>query len=172
MLPASPNHEWLKILVAAVAGMLAGLIGDPIRAYFSDWLKARTIVKGIRFDALVMYLDVQSVLNGSDERDIIFTREYMHLYQHHWQANRNLFYDDLTLWQMKWRCENLQQTKEKTSSGIYKRLHAAGSLAEDLLKIFHTDPDSPTRKKRFGWFGKIHAFAWLRKQVRRITNRT
>ena len=107
------THEWLKIVLSTVAGMLAGLIAEPFRSWIQNRMMALRIRRILHRE--LVRLEGQFSMGSAltEPKDIerasqnlaAFTLD---AYEHYFETQRGLFYADERLSEMRSVFESLK----------------------------------------------------------------
>jgi hypothetical protein len=127
------DTEWLKILVAALVGMLAGFIADPIRAAVTKEFELYRMRRAIGLDLLNVITGQAAVKHGAATPHQFWQLEMFPSFTFYWQKNMGCFYDDLTLHTVRMNIQAIQILQSAVQSG--KTAMADGEIKlEGLVK--------------------------------------
>lgn len=90
-----PSLEWLKILMSAIAGMMTGLIAEPIKVQIQNFFLVRRITRAIHYD-FVKYEDMLKMCLDRKFGEIdtfigVFNRFRFEAYEFFLEKHKELF---------------------------------------------------------------------------------
>jgi uncharacterized protein YjiS (DUF1127 family) len=88
----SNDHEWIRILISAVVGMLTGLIADPIRSAMQHRIEAGKLKNAVMTDIGNLSVSAMDVYNGKLEASKFWLGVELPGFEYYWEKNRELFY--------------------------------------------------------------------------------
>lgn len=111
------DTEWLKILVSALVGMLAGFIADPIRAAFARDLELYRMRRAIGLDLLSVITGQAAVKLGAATAHQFWQLEMFPSFAFYWQRNMEYFHSDLTLHAVRLHIQAIQFVQSSVQNG-------------------------------------------------------
>jgi hypothetical protein len=127
------DTEWLKILLSALAGMLAGFIADPIRAAFARDVELYRMRRAITLDLLNVITGQTAVMHGAATAHQFWQWKMFPSFTFYWQRNMEYFYSDFTLHAVRMNIQAIQLLQSSVQSGI-KTVADGEAKLEDLMK--------------------------------------
>jgi hypothetical protein len=125
------NHEWLKILVAAVAGLLTGLISEPLKAEMQWHANVRKVERAILADLLGLDANWADQLHGPVAQGFWEALE-LPAYEYYWIKNREVFYANPYIQLLRKRCELILKIKKGVAENTVDPW-AAGEAFDKLM---------------------------------------
>jgi hypothetical protein len=120
----NPNqHEWLKIVLSTIAGLMAGLVAEP----FKTWIQDRITVLKIRrvLHRELVRLENQFSMGSALKEATSIDRSSRELasfkaeaFEHYFETQRALFYSDNKLSEMRHVLEQFKTLQSDLSKGI------------------------------------------------------
>lgn len=126
------QHEWLKILVSAVVGFLAGLIGDHIRVALARKFEIGRMKRALDLDLLDLITYRAFFVEGAITPQQFWQREIFPCFDSYWQRNREYFYSDPKLHKLRLHIQYILDFQETAKTGQLEM------EKEALDKIFDT----------------------------------
>lgn len=112
------DTEWLKILVSAMVGMLAGFIADPIRTVVSRDLELYRMRRAIGFDLLNVIAGQAAVKHEAATAHQFWRWGMFPSFTFYWQRNMEYFYSDFTLQTVRFNIQAIQNLQSAVQSGM------------------------------------------------------
>lgn len=111
------DTEWLRILVSALVGMLAGFIADPIRAACAKDFELYRMRRAIGLDLLNVIAGQVAVKHGAATAHQFWQLEMFPSFTFYWQRNMEVFYSDFTLHAVRLNIQAIQHLQSAVQSG-------------------------------------------------------
>ena len=130
---ALPNHEWWKILVSALAGLLVGLLGDVVKSAVGDWLKSRRIRKRLNEELRRMLNTMKDlkVKNVRLNREAFLEVTKTSAFEHYWEMDQSLFYEDAELYELSGMFNLIEKIRQHT----IENLRGSDTLLSSFLHL-------------------------------------
>jgi hypothetical protein len=132
------NHEWLKILASAGAGLFAGLIAEPIKTLIQTWVMVRRIRRVLHLE--LVRLENQFSMGSAIKEPKDLERASKSLaefrtdaFDYYYGTQRGLFYSNETLSRMRGVFESLKDFLLEPASGR-RSFHDAREWGQGMVK--------------------------------------
>lgn len=133
---APPDHEWLKILASALAGMMVGLIADPIKSSLQWRINVWRMERALALDFLTVGIQ-QAVLKNGGCTDWQFWQALAFPgFEYHWEKNREYLYDSVYLYILRAQIQVIQQVRKSVIENKLSPEEAKKKL-EDAMEQIH-----------------------------------
>jgi hypothetical protein len=132
------QYEWLKILVSALAGMLAGLIGDPIHVAVMQKFEIHKMKCAIDLDLLDLIIYRAFFVEGSITPQQFWQREIFPSFNFYWERNREYFYSDPNLHKLRFHIQyilDFQKTAKSSQLEMEKEKEALDKIFDAIREI-------------------------------------
>jgi hypothetical protein len=99
--PPPENHDFLKTIVAATLGLIAGLVAEPLKAMIMRWFTIRRIVDALYRELAGIYDDLEIQMNVGDAMSRMGMNLLDHrssvIFNHYYKENNELFLEEKRL---------------------------------------------------------------------------
>jgi len=135
----SNDHEWIRILISAVVGMLTGLIADPIRSAVQHRIDAGKLKNVVMTDIGNLSMSAMDVYNSKLEASNFWLGVELPGFDYYWEKNRELFYINTKLVLLRVQCQVILRLRELVKNSQKAPKDAMPKLWETLafIKIIH-----------------------------------
>lgn len=135
----SNDHEWIRVLISAVVGMLTGLIADPIRSTVQHRIEAGKLKNVVMTDIGNLSMSAMDVYNSKLEASKFWLGVELPGFDYYWEKNRDLFYINTKLVLLRVQCQVIIRLRELVKNSQKAPEDAMLKLWETLafIKIIH-----------------------------------
>jgi hypothetical protein len=163
--PAPPNHEWLKILASALAGLLAGVMLEPLKRKLQWEHDMSKMLNAVLTDYRIVELNVRDW-----EKHYKGTPEFnLPGFKYYWENKRDLFYETMELQILVALAQTMDMFKRLAEIGETGGEDLATKLNHNIseMKTLNLEPSGLKRlwrkvSRKYRYRRGIQTSAWLK----------
>lgn len=111
------NHEWLKILVSTLAGLLAGVLAEPLNSRIHRSIIVRRVYRAITVDFMNIFIGQAACRADLVKIEQFWAGLALPAFEHYWAVNPEVFYGSWDMHLLRMKCEMVVRLKQTVSSG-------------------------------------------------------
>jgi hypothetical protein len=147
---STPNYEWLKILVSAVAGLFAGVLAsmltEPLKARIQWRINMLRAEKALALDFIFLHLAITAADFELVPKEKFWAGLSLPAYEHYWTKNREVFYDGFEIHTLYLKCALIMQLKRRVDEKSMTIAEAEPTLLRTIREVMNA-PKKPLRQR-------------------------
>lgn len=129
------NFEWMKILVSVLAGMIAGLIADPIRGNLARKLEILRIKRAIGLDLDNLITSRAFYEEGCRTPEQFWQSKMFPSFNFYWERNREYFYSNSEMHRLRMHIQAIHTFQDARNNGSTSVAECATAISAAMERI-------------------------------------